>query len=94
MQNIKWPWFTALDLSINDMFKLSNQPGLHGWHAGMVTVLILDQLSLVSSAVPTLPGLSFNASDVGQGRCRGGGRGAAPPLCPGPNGASTRYRDD
>ena len=45
MQNIERACFTALDSSVNDAFKLSNLAGVHGWHAGMTTVMILDQLS-------------------------------------------------
>ena len=47
MQIIERACFTALDLSINDAFKLSNLAGIRGWHAGMTTVTILDQLSSV-----------------------------------------------
>ena len=47
MQNIKLACFTALDSSVNDAFKLSNLAGVRGWHAGMTTVTILDQLSSV-----------------------------------------------
>ena len=47
MQNIERACFIALDLSVNDAFKLSNLAGIRGWHAGMTTVTILDQLSSV-----------------------------------------------
>jgi len=45
MQNIKCACFTALDASINDAFKVSNDPNVRGWHAGMRVIDILDQLS-------------------------------------------------
>jgi len=47
MQNIERACFTALDSSINDAFKVSNNPTVHGWHAGMRVIDILDQLSLI-----------------------------------------------
>ena len=47
MQNIERACFTALDSSINDAFKLSNDPSVQGWHAGMRVIDILDQLSLI-----------------------------------------------
>jgi hypothetical protein len=45
MQNIKRACFTALDVSVNDAFKVSNDPAVRGWHAGMRVIDILDQLS-------------------------------------------------
>jgi hypothetical protein len=45
MQNIERACFTALDASINDAFKVSNDPNVRGWHAGMRVIDILDQLS-------------------------------------------------
>jgi hypothetical protein len=45
MQNIKRVCFTALDLSVNVAFKVSNDPAVRGWHAGMRVIDILDQLS-------------------------------------------------
>ena len=45
MQNIEHACFTALDASINDAFKVSNNPNVRGWHAGMRVINILDQLS-------------------------------------------------
>jgi len=45
MQNIKRACFTALDASINYAFKVSNDPNIRGWHAGMRVIDILDQLS-------------------------------------------------
>jgi hypothetical protein len=35
IQNIERGCFTALDASINDAFKVSNDPSIWGWHAGM-----------------------------------------------------------
>jgi hypothetical protein len=35
MQNIKRACFMALDASINNAFKVSNNPNVRGWHAGM-----------------------------------------------------------
>ncbi len=45
MQNINRACFTALDASVNDAFKVSNDPEVQGWHAGMRVIDILDQLS-------------------------------------------------
>ena len=45
MQNIERACFTALDASINNAFKVSNDPNVRGWHAGMRVIDILDQLS-------------------------------------------------
>ena len=45
MQNIERACFTALDASINDAFKVSNDPNVRGWHAGMRVIDILNQLS-------------------------------------------------
>jgi hypothetical protein len=45
MQNIERACFTALDASINDALKVSNDPNVRGWHAGMRVIDILDQLS-------------------------------------------------
>ncbi len=45
MQNIKRACFTALDASVNDAFKVSNDPAVCGWHAGMRVINILDQSS-------------------------------------------------
>ncbi len=47
MQNIKRACFTALDGSINDAFKVLNDPNVQGWHGGMRVINILDQLSLI-----------------------------------------------
>jgi hypothetical protein len=45
MQNIKCACFTALDASINNTFKVSNNWTIIGWHTGMAVRNILDQLS-------------------------------------------------
>jgi hypothetical protein len=45
MQNIKRACFTALDSSVDDAFKVLNDPTIQGWHAGMREINILDQLS-------------------------------------------------
>ena len=45
MQNIECACFTALNASINDAFKVSNDPNMQGWHTGMRLLDILDQLS-------------------------------------------------
>jgi hypothetical protein len=45
MVNIKRACFMAVDACINDAFKVSNNPTIQGWHAGMRVMLILDQLS-------------------------------------------------
>jgi hypothetical protein len=47
MRNIKRACFTALDASINDAFKVSNDPIIQGWHAGTQVIDILDQLSTI-----------------------------------------------
>jgi hypothetical protein len=59
MRNIERACFTALDSSVNDAFKLSNLAGIRGWHAGMTTVTILDQLSSVYGK-PTSAALEAN----------------------------------
>ncbi len=45
MRNIECVCFTALDSSINDDYKVSNDQTIQGWHAGMSVMFILDQLS-------------------------------------------------
>jgi hypothetical protein len=45
MLNIKRACFTALDASINITFQVSNNLTIQGWHAGMSTMVILNQLS-------------------------------------------------
>jgi hypothetical protein len=42
MRNIKLACFTSLNASINDPFKVSNDPAIQGWHAGMQVIDILD----------------------------------------------------
>jgi hypothetical protein len=59
MQNIKCPCFTAIDASIKDAFKVSNDPNVQGWYAGMRVIDILDQLSLTYGQ-PTPPALESN----------------------------------
>jgi hypothetical protein len=59
MQNIERACFTALDASINDAFKVSNDPTIQGWHAGMRVIDILDQLSLIYGQ-PTPAALEAN----------------------------------
>ncbi len=59
MQNIKRACFTALDLSINDAFKVSNDPTVQGWHVGMRVIDILVQLSLIYGQ-PTPAALEAN----------------------------------
>ncbi len=46
MQNIERACFMALNASINNAFKVSNDPNVRGWHAGMRVIDILDQLSM------------------------------------------------
>ena len=45
MQNIECACFTALDASINDAFKVSNDPNVQEWHSVLRVINILDQLS-------------------------------------------------
>ncbi len=59
MQNIEHTCFTALDRSINDAFKVSNNPTVQGWHMEMRVIDILDQLSLINGQ-PTLAVLEAN----------------------------------
>ncbi len=47
MCNIKRGCFTALNASINDAFKMSNDPTIQSWHAGICVIDILDQLSTI-----------------------------------------------
>ncbi len=47
MGNIKGACFMALDASINDAFKVSNDPTIQGWHSSMCIIDILDQLSRI-----------------------------------------------
>ena len=59
MQNIECATFTALGASINDAFKVSNNPNVRGWHAGMRVMNILNQLSS-TYAQPTPSDLEAN----------------------------------
>jgi hypothetical protein len=59
MQNIEQACFTALDSSIDDAFKISNDPAIVIWHAGINVREILDQLSLIYSQ-PTPAALELN----------------------------------
>jgi hypothetical protein len=59
VQNIKRACFTALNASINDAFKVLNDPSVRGWHAGMSMRNILDQLS-ATYGQPTLGVLEAN----------------------------------
>jgi hypothetical protein len=60
MQNIERACFNALDASINDSFKVSNNPAMTGWHAGMTIRKILDQLSSIYGQ-PTPAAMELNA---------------------------------
>jgi len=51
--------FTALDSSINDALKVSNDLTVQGWHAGMRVIDIIDQLSLIYEQ-PTPTALEAN----------------------------------
>ena len=59
MQNIEHTCFTGLDASIHDAFNVSNNLAIVGWHAGMATCEILDQLSQIYGQ-PTLAALELN----------------------------------
>ncbi len=59
MQNIERACFTALDASINGAFKVSKDPNVRGWHAGMRVIDILNQLSSIYGQ-PTLSALEAN----------------------------------
>jgi len=59
MQNIERACFMALNSSINDAFRVSNDPTVQGWHARMRVIDILDQLSLVYGQ-PTPAALEAN----------------------------------
>ncbi len=47
MWNIERVCFTSFNASINNAFKVSNNPAIQGWHAGMQVINILDQLSTI-----------------------------------------------
>ncbi len=44
MVNIERACFMAVDACIKDTFKVSNDPTIQGWHAGMTVMSILDHL--------------------------------------------------
>ncbi len=44
-RNIERACFTMLNSSVNDAFKVSNDPTIQGWHVGMSVMFILNQLS-------------------------------------------------
>jgi hypothetical protein len=55
MRNIERACFTALDASINNAFKVSNDLVIQRWHAGMQVINILDQLSAIyGQPTPTI----------------------------------------
>jgi hypothetical protein len=45
MRNIERACFTILNSTINNAVKVSNDPAIQGWHAGMSIMFTLDQLS-------------------------------------------------
>jgi hypothetical protein len=45
MGNIERVCFTILNSTINNAFKILNNPAIQGWNAGMSVMLILDHLS-------------------------------------------------
>jgi hypothetical protein len=45
MQNIEHACFTAFNVSINDAFKVTKNPNVCRWHAGMRVIDVLNQLS-------------------------------------------------
>jgi hypothetical protein len=59
LQNIERACFTVLDASINDAFKVSTDPTITGWHAGMSVRDILDQLSSIYDQ-PTPAAMEIN----------------------------------
>jgi hypothetical protein len=59
MQNIKHACFMALDASINNAFKVSNDQNVRGWHARMRVIDILNQLSSIYGQ-PTPSALKAN----------------------------------
>jgi hypothetical protein len=59
MQNIKRACFTALDASVNDAFKVSNDPAVRSWRTGMRVINILDQ-STATYRQPTPAALEEN----------------------------------
>jgi hypothetical protein len=59
LQNIERACFTVLDANINDAFKVSTDPAIRGWHAGMSVQDILDQLSSIYGQ-PTPAAMEIN----------------------------------
>jgi len=59
LQNIEHACFTVLDASINDAFKVSTDPTIRGWHAGMSVRDILNQLSSIYGQ-PTPAAMEIN----------------------------------
>jgi hypothetical protein len=59
LQNIKRACFNALDSSVNNAFKVSDDPTIQGWHMGMTTRVVLDQLS-TSYGQPTPSAMELN----------------------------------
>jgi hypothetical protein len=51
--------FTFIDSTINNAFKVSNNPAIQGWHTGMSMMFILDQLSKLYGR-PTLAVLQLS----------------------------------
>jgi hypothetical protein len=75
MRNIERACFTPLNASVNDAFKVSNDPTIQGWQAGMHVIDILHQLSTIygqqtpaahkmNDAVFRSPYLAANAPEV------------------------------
>jgi hypothetical protein len=60
MQNIERACFRALKVSINNAFKVLNNPNIRGWHAGVRVLKILDKLS-TTYGQPTPAVLEANA---------------------------------
>jgi hypothetical protein len=61
MRNIERGCITAPNASINDAFKVSNDPTIQGWHAGMCVIEILDQFSQIYGQ-PTPGVLELNST--------------------------------
>ena len=59
MGNIERVCFTILNSTINNAFKILNNPAIQGWNAGMSVMLILDHLSKLYGR-PTLAVLKLN----------------------------------
>jgi hypothetical protein len=59
LQNAKHSCFNTLDAQVNNALTVSNDPTIQGWHAGMSTREILDQLSAIYSQ-PILAAMKLN----------------------------------